>query len=98
MRSIFLTTVLAAGLCLAPSLAHAESKEAPAAKVAATPAPAASAAPSKPVAAPAAKDSKKKLTPQQQKMKDCNAEAKTKALKGAERKAFMKECLSAKPK
>ena len=25
-------------------------------------------------------------------------EAKTKALKGAERKAFMKECLSAKPK
>jgi psiF repeat len=36
------------------------------------------------------------LTPQQEKMKTCNAEAKTKALKGAERKAFMKECLSAK--
>jgi uncharacterized membrane protein len=33
---------------------------------------------------------------QQEKMKSCNAEAKTKALKGAERKAFMKECLSAK--
>jgi len=36
------------------------------------------------------------LTAQQEKMKTCNAEAKTKALKGAERKAFMKECLSAK--
>jgi uncharacterized membrane protein len=33
---------------------------------------------------------------QQDKMKTCNAEAKTKELKGAERKAFMKECLSAK--
>ena len=35
-------------------------------------------------------------TAQQQKMTACNAEAKTKALKGDERKAFMKECLSAK--
>lgn len=34
-------------------------------------------------------------TPQQDKMKTCNAEAATKALKGDERKAFMKECLSA---
>jgi len=34
-------------------------------------------------------------TPQQQKMKDCNAQAADK--KGDERKAFMKECLSAKP-
>ncbi len=33
---------------------------------------------------------------QQNKMKTCNADAKTKALKGDERKAFMKECLSAK--
>ncbi|MBU1236658.1 MAG: phosphate starvation-inducible protein PsiF [Gammaproteobacteria bacterium] len=33
---------------------------------------------------------------QQEKMKTCNAEAKTKALKGDERKAFMKECLSTK--
>ena len=32
-------------------------------------------------------------TPQQEKMKSCNAEAKGK--KGDERKAFMKECLSA---
>lgn len=34
-------------------------------------------------------------TAQQNKMKTCNAEAKGK--KGDERKAFMKECLSAKP-
>ncbi len=34
-------------------------------------------------------------TEQQNKMKTCNAEAKDK--KGDERKAFMKECLSAKP-
>jgi hypothetical protein len=36
-----------------------------------------------------------KATPQQGKMKTCNVEAKDK--KGDERKAFMKECLSAKP-
>jgi uncharacterized protein HemX len=34
---------------------------------------------------------------QQNKMKSCNADAKTKALKGDERKAFMKDCLSVKP-
>lgn len=33
--------------------------------------------------------------PQQEKMKTCNADAKAKALAGDERKAFMKECLSA---
>jgi uncharacterized membrane protein len=33
--------------------------------------------------------------PQQEKMKTCNADAKTKALTGDERRAFMKECLSA---
>ena len=31
---------------------------------------------------------------QQEKMKSCNADAKTKGLKGTERKAFMKSCLS----
>lgn len=40
-------------------------------------------------------------TPQQNKMKDCNAQADAKGLsgegKGDERKAFVKECLSAKP-
>ncbi len=35
-------------------------------------------------------------TPQQTKMKACNGEAKEKGLKGDERKAFMKQCLSAK--
>lgn len=35
----------------------------------------------------------KALTPQQQRMKDCNAEAKTKALAGSERKTFMSACL-----
>jgi len=42
-------------------------------------------------AAPAAK------TAQQGKMATCNKEAGDKALKGDERKAFMKECLGAKP-
>lgn len=38
----------------------------------------------------------KKPSAQQNRMKTCNAEAGEKALKGAERKAFMKECLSTK--
>ena len=36
-------------------------------------------------------------TDQQNKMTTCNAEAKTKELKGEDRKNFMSECLSAKP-
>jgi hypothetical protein len=36
-------------------------------------------------------------TKQQGKMASCNADEKAKTLKGDERKAFMKECLSAKP-
>jgi len=36
-------------------------------------------------------------TAQQDKMKTCNADATTKALKGDERKAFMSDCLKAKP-
>jgi hypothetical protein len=43
-----------------------------------------------------AKD-EKAATPQQSRMADCNKEAKDKALKGDERKAFMKGCLSGKP-
>ncbi len=39
----------------------------------------------------------KAATPQQTKMADCNKEAKAQALKGAERKAFMKTCLGNKP-
>ncbi|MEW6294146.1 MAG: PsiF family protein [Pseudomonadota bacterium] len=46
------------------------------------------------VPAHAAED--KAPTAQQQRMKDCNAEAGKKELKGDERKAFMKECLSGK--
>ena len=34
---------------------------------------------------------------QQQKMKDCNAQATAKSLKGDERKTFMSSCLSATP-
>ncbi len=34
------------------------------------------------------------LNAQQEKMKSCNTDAKTKGLKGTERKAFMKSCLS----
>ena len=43
-----------------------------------------------------AKD-EKAATPQQSKMADCNKEAKAKDLKGDDRKAFMKSCLSNKP-
>jgi hypothetical protein len=35
-------------------------------------------------------------TAQQEKMKTCNADATTKALKGDERKAFMSDCLKKK--
>jgi len=37
-------------------------------------------------------------TPKESKMGQCHKDAKTKSLKGDERKAFMKECLSAKKK
>jgi hypothetical protein len=37
-------------------------------------------------------------TPQRSKMKTCNADARTKDLHGADRKAFMKQCLSGKAK
>ena len=50
-------------------------------------------------AKPAAKSeasAPKKLTHQQEKMKSCNHDAKEKALKGTERKTFMKSCLKAK--
>ena len=52
------------------------------------------AAPAKPAVAAAApvKTASAKET-QQEKMKSCNAEAKTKALKGAARKTFMSTCL-----
>jgi len=43
--------------------------------------------------APAKRAPSEKQRAHQQKMKDCNAKAKTDALKGDERKAFMKQCL-----
>jgi hypothetical protein len=43
---------------------------------------------------PAAGTEKATATDQKSKMKACNADAKSKALKGAERKTFMKDCLS----
>lgn len=53
-------------------------------------------------AAPAANEEKKAASPaqtaQQEKMKSCNAEAKTKNLKGDERKKFMSDCLKAEKK
>jgi hypothetical protein len=49
-------------------------------------------------AAEATKAPPKALTPQQQRMKDCNKDAAEKKLQGAERKKFMKECLSTKAK
>jgi hypothetical protein len=59
-----LISLMALGLALAVSGAHAADEKAP--------------------------------TAQQNKMKTCNAAPKAKELKGDERKAFMKECLSAK--
>lgn len=43
-----------------------------------------------------APDTAKKLTPQQEKMKNCSKDAKDKQLKGDDRKQFMKSCLSGK--
>lgn len=37
----------------------------------------------------------KKPNPQHQRMKDCHAQAKSQALKGEERKAFVSQCLKA---
>lgn len=46
--------------------------------------------------APSGKESDKKHA-QQERMKNCNAEARSKTLKGDQRKAFMSQCLSNKP-
>ncbi len=47
------------------------------------------------IAAPAfaAEGDAKPVTPQQQRMKDCNADATSKGVKGDERKKFMSSCL-----
>lgn len=41
-------------------------------------------------------EQERKLTPQQEKMKKCNADAKAKGLKGEDFKQFRNECLRAK--
>ena len=53
--------------------------------------------PAPPPAATAPTTGAKAKTPQQQKMTDCNAEAKTEKLTGDKRKEFMKSCLSSDP-
>lgn len=72
----------------AANMVLAQAPAAPAKKDATATAPAEKKADAK------AKPAEKKLTPQQGKMKACNGEAAEKKLKGDERKAFMKECLS----
>jgi hypothetical protein len=54
--------------------------------------------PTKPAAVAQAQPGKESDTKhtQQERMKNCNAEAKSKTLKGDERKAFMSQCLSNK--
>jgi hypothetical protein len=61
-------------------------------------APAAAAA-SEPAAAPTAvATATQPGTPQRSRMKTCNADARTKDVHGADRRAFMKQCLSGKNK
>ncbi|RZL60975.1 MAG: phosphate starvation-inducible protein PsiF [Variovorax sp.] len=82
MNKLF--SLIALGACLSFGAVHAQDK---------APAPAAPAAMATPATpAPAAE---KAPTAQQSKMATCNAAPKAKELKGDERKAFMKECLSA---
>ena len=84
--------------CLSGSSA-ANEKAMPAKTAApAEPAKAASSAkPDKPASPPMGMNKAgKPMTAQQQRMKDCNAEAKSKEMKGEPRKAFMKSCLSNK--
>ncbi|MEP6506270.1 MAG: PsiF family protein [Betaproteobacteria bacterium] len=56
------------------------------------------AAPAASDAAPAAVASTQPGMPQRSKMKTCNADAKVKDVHGADRRAFMKQCLSGKAK
>ena len=56
------------------------------------------AAASDPAATTVAAASTQPGTPQRSKMKTCNADAKVKDVHGADRRAFMKQCLSGKSK
>ena len=76
-------SIIVLALALAASTSFARAAHAPAAAASTTVAPAGSTEPG---------------TPQRSKMKTCNADARTKDLHGADRKAFMKQCLSGKAK
>jgi hypothetical protein len=86
-RKTFMKSCLAGDKAAAPAAAAPAPGPAPEAK-----APAAEA--KAPASAPGMSKSGKPLTAQQQKMKDCNAEAK--GMKGDERKKFMSGCLKKK--
>ena len=87
-RKTFMKTCLSTP---APAEKAMPAKATPPAKAATPAVPATPAAPS----AGMTKDGKP-MAKQQQRMKDCNAEAKAKDMKGDPRKAFMKSCLSNK--
>jgi len=76
-------SIIVLALAFAASSSFARATQAPAAAASATVATAGSTEPG---------------TPQRSKMKTCNADARTKDLHGADRKAFMKQCLSGKGK
>ena len=76
-------SIIVLALALAASSSFARAAQAPVAAASATVATAGGTEPG---------------TPQRSKMKTCNADARTKDLHGADRKAFMKQCLSGKAK
>jgi hypothetical protein len=87
MKQLITLLAFAATVSLATAQTAAPATATAPAATATAPAPAA--------AAPAATADKKAPSAQQTRMKTCNVDAKAKALKGDERKAFMKSCLSA---
>ena len=76
-------SIIVLALALAASSSFARAAQAPVAAASATVATAGGTEPG---------------TPQRSKMKTCNADAKTKSLRGDERRSFMKQCLSGKAK
>ena len=76
-------SIIVLALAFAASSSFARATQAPAAAASATVATAGSTEPG---------------TPQRSKMKTCNADARTKDVHGADRRAFMKQCLSGKGK
>ena len=76
-------SIIVLALALAASSSFARAAQAPVAAASATVATAGGTEPG---------------TPQRSKMKTCNADAKVKDVHGADRRAFMKQCLSGKSK